>query len=86
LYILNDYYGTFSGLKPAYVANDDAVNYFSQVTGKDFGEFVYYQGLRAPLKIWKADYPLGTPTYKEFLAQSYSDGTFKWGGLDSLFN
>jgi hypothetical protein len=81
LYVLDDYYKEYSGLNEAYVAQDPAVNYFNQLFGVNLGEFVYFQGLRAPLKIWGVSYPAGTETHKEFLDINLA----LQGGLDYLF-
>ncbi len=81
LYVLDDYYKEYSGLKVAYAAEDPAVAYFNQLFGVNLGEFVYFQGLRAPLKIWSVDYPAGTETHEEFLDRY----AFSYGGLDYLF-
>jgi len=80
LYVLNDYYGEYPGLDIADKEDDPAVNYFKQFTNGQLNEFIYYQGLRAPLKIWKVNYPTDTPVHKEFL-----DPAFTFGGLDYLF-
>jgi hypothetical protein len=85
LYILDDYYKEYIGITKAYFADDSAVTYLKQMAGSDIGDFVYFNGLRAPLKIWKVSYPAGTQTHKEFLSRNF-DGSFKWGGLDYLFN
>jgi hypothetical protein len=80
LYILDDYYKEYSGLKEAYIAQDPAAEYFSSAFGTDLGEFIWYQGLRAPLKIWEVSYPADTETHEEFLQSKYS-----FGGMDKYF-
>jgi hypothetical protein len=80
LYILNDYYNEYPTLKEARFEDDPAVAYFKQSTGGEMSEFVWYGGLRAPLKIWVVDYPEGTPIHEEFF-----DKNFTFGGLDRLF-
>jgi asparagine N-glycosylation enzyme membrane subunit Stt3 len=84
LYILNDYYNEYNGLTLAHKQEDPAVSYFKQFTGGQLNEFIYYQGLRAPLKIWKVDYPEDTLTYQEFLDREFFV-TKGFGGLDYLF-
>jgi asparagine N-glycosylation enzyme membrane subunit Stt3 len=78
LYILNDYYKEYPTLKEARFEEDPVVAYF----GGQMNEFVWYGGLRAPLKIWEVNYPAGTPIHEDFL-----DRTSKlvFGGLDYLF-
>jgi len=81
LYILNDYYKQYTGLILAHNEDDPAVSYFKQQAGNvSIGDFVYYQGLRAPLRIWKVNYPADTQVHKEFLSQ-----TFTFGGMDKYF-
>ena len=45
----------------------------------DIGDFVYYQGFRGPIKIWKVDYPENIITKEEIL-RNYGE----WGELDNL--
>lgn len=84
LYILNDYYNEYEGLTIAHQEDDPVVNYFKQFTGGQLNEFIYYNGLRAPLKIWKVEYPKETPIYEEFLDREFFV-TKGLGGLDYLF-
>lgn len=81
LYVLDDYYEEYDGLILAHKEDDPAVNYFKQFTGGELNEFIWYQGLRAPLKIWEVDYPEGTLVYEEFLDKD----NFTYGGMDYLF-
>jgi len=80
LYILDDYYNEYPTLKGARFEDDPAVAYFKQFTGGMMNEFIWYQGIRAPLKIWEVGYPEGTPVYEEF-----RDPNFTFGGMDKLF-
>jgi asparagine N-glycosylation enzyme membrane subunit Stt3 len=82
VYILNDYYKEYVGLTLANKEDDAAVKYFSQYTGGKMNEFIYYQGLRAPLKIWKVTAPAGTQTHSEFLNPSLTNG---YSGQDRYF-
>jgi hypothetical protein len=79
LYILDDYYNEYPTLTEAHFEDDPAVAYFKQFS-PGLNEFVWYQGLRAPLKIWEVNYPAGTQTHEEFL-----DRNLVFGGLDRLF-
>jgi asparagine N-glycosylation enzyme membrane subunit Stt3 len=80
LYILGDYYKEYGGLELVKKEQDPVVTYFNQYLSGKLGDFVYYQGLRAPLKIWKVDYPEETQTHQEFLQSN-----FTYGGLDYYF-
>jgi hypothetical protein len=80
LYILGDPYKEYPLLTEAHFEEDPAVKYFKQYTGGTLNEFIYYQGIRAPLKIWKVDYSEEIPTHSEFL-----DFNFTFGGADTYF-
>jgi dolichyl-diphosphooligosaccharide--protein glycosyltransferase len=84
LYILNDYYNEYPTIKKANFENDPIVDLLKKVTGNELNEFIWYQGIRAPLKIWKVEYPEGTPTYEELLGYEYflKNG---FGGADKIF-
>jgi len=77
LYILNDYYNEYPTLTKAHFEDDPAVAYFKQFTGGVMNEFIYYQGIRAPLKIWNVEYPTNTEAHEEFF-----NSTFMFGGMD----
>jgi len=47
--------------------------------GVEGGGYVYYQGFRGPIKIWKVDYPNNTISHEEFL-RNYGE----YGELDNL--
>jgi dolichyl-diphosphooligosaccharide--protein glycosyltransferase len=81
LYILNDYNNEYPGLTIANQQDDPVVEYFKQFTDGELNEFVYYKGLRAPLKIWEIKYPENTPVHEEFLNKSLASQ----GDLDYLF-
>ena len=80
LYVLEDYNNQYSGLTVAHTAQDPTVSYFNQAFGTNIGEFVYFQGLRAPLKVWNVEYPEGTETHEEFVNRE-----FTFGGMDKFF-
>lgn len=79
VYVLNDPYNEYAGLKIADSEDNQAVKYFKQIWGLT-DDFIYFGGLQAPLKIWKVDYPLGTITHKEFF-----NSDFTFGGMDKYF-
>ncbi len=83
LYILGDYYNEYPTLKEAIFEDDPVVSYFKQFAGGVLNEFVWYGGIRAPLKIWEVNYPEGTPVHREFVF-GRSEGVI-FGGLDHLF-
>ncbi len=82
LYILNDYYKEYPSLTKARFEDDPAVDYFKQFTNGTLNEFIWYQGIRAPLKIWEVSYPVGTPVHNEFLD---TKSKLEFGALDRLF-
>lgn len=80
LYLMNDPFNEYSTIKKADFEDDYVVALLKQ-QGYITGEFVYYQGLRGPLKVWEVNYPANTETHEEFL-QIVSN----WEGeLDRLF-
>jgi asparagine N-glycosylation enzyme membrane subunit Stt3 len=81
VYVLNDYAKEYTGLRLSDSEDGQAVKYFKQTWGIT-NDFVYFNGLQAPLKIWKVDYPLGTPVHNEFLANGITEG---YGGMDKYF-
>jgi hypothetical protein len=80
IYMLSNNQGNYSGFSIVNKQEDPVVNYLSATSGKNFGDFVYYQGLRGPLDVWKINYPENTPIYKQFLNES-----LEYGGQDYLF-
>ncbi len=80
LYLMNDPFNEYPTVTLAHSENDYFVNALKQ-QGMSIGEFVYYGGLRGPLKIWEVEYPAGTEIHEEFLERTYN-----WEGeLDRLF-
>ena len=66
VYILNDPFNKFPNFKVAHVEPDLWVVQVEQYYKQSLGDFVYYQGLRGPIKIWKVSY-----TGKEKINQEY---------------
>lgn len=84
LYILGDPYNEYPTLTEALFENDPVVTQINSIFGEDVGEFVWYQGIRAPLKIWDVKYPQETETYEEFKRQHFAtEGDF--GKMDGYF-
>lgn len=76
-YILNDPFGKFSNFKISHVEPDLWVNQVKQYYGQDLGEFVYYQGLRGPIKIWKVNYSGSEKINPEYL-QTEPPSSINW--------
>jgi hypothetical protein len=70
LYILNDPFNEYPTIKKAHFEDDPAVSYFKQFY-PELNEFIWYQGIRAPLKIWKVEYLEETQIHKELLDDNY---------------
>lgn len=78
LYLMNDPENKYSTLKLAHSEDDPVIKYLGS-QGMNIGEFVYYQGFRGPIKIWRVDYPENIIEKEEFLETSGS-----YGELDDL--
>ncbi|MEI7719014.1 MAG: hypothetical protein WCI72_04045 [archaeon] len=78
LYLMNDVYDQYPTIKVAH-SEDDYIVKALKSQGMDLGEFVYFQGLRAPLKTWKVEYPTNILTNEEFMAENGG-----YGELDGL--
>lgn len=78
LYLMNDVYNQYPTIKVAH-SEDDSVVKALKTQGMDLGEFVYFNGLRAPLKIWEVQYPSNTIARPEFVAE-----TGVYGAADDL--
>ncbi len=59
------------GFNLVHSEDDLYVEQIKQISPKDFGEFMYYQGFRGPIKIWEIDYPSGIEINEEFLDTEY---------------
>jgi len=55
IYLLNDLFGNFNKLKAVRSQPNIIIEYFNS-QGAGLGEFVYYNGLQGPIKIWKVNY------------------------------
>jgi hypothetical protein len=82
LYLMSDPLNQYPLLKIANQEEDYVVSALRK-QGIDAPEIVYFNGLRAPLKIWKVEYLTDTRIHEEFFANSVIEG---YGGLDRLFN
>ena len=74
LYLLDDAFNNYPTLEIAHVESDMVINSLRSM-GYQGGEFIFYQGLRGPLKIWEVNYPEDTkviPEFKESLNGEYA--------------
>jgi hypothetical protein len=69
LYLLNDPFKQYTTISVAHTQQDQVVDILRS-QGAAVGEFIYFNGLRAPLKIYKVDYPNETLIKEEFLSLS----------------
>ncbi|MEK6925697.1 MAG: STT3 domain-containing protein [Nanoarchaeota archaeon] len=75
LYLMNDPQGKYSTVSLEHTEPDLLVaNIRSQ--GAGIGDFVYYQGFRGPMKIWKVNYPDHIIAREEFLRLEGKYGEF----------
>ena len=72
LYLLNDVFKNYETLKLVHSQSDQLVSSFVS-QGANFGEFVFFQGFRGPIKIWEVNYPSNTLAKEEFISL---DGDF----------
>lgn len=79
LYLMNDPLYMYPTINLEH-SEEEIVVKTLKVQGLNINDFVYYQGFRGPIKIWKVNYPAGIETHEEFLG-----GNFSFGGLDYLF-
>jgi asparagine N-glycosylation enzyme membrane subunit Stt3 len=79
LYLLNDVFGKYKSVNLAHAESDPIIkNLNSQ--GLNLKEFIYFNGFRGPIKIWKVDYPSDIIAKEEFLRASGEYAEF-----DNLF-
>jgi hypothetical protein len=75
---MNDPFNEYPTIKEAVFEDDYVVKMLKQ-QGADVGEFIYFEGFRGPLKIWKVDYSTNVKSNEEFLALNG-----EYGALDTL--
>lgn len=78
LYLMDDPLNQYSAIKKADFENDYVVTALNQ-QGANVGEFIYFNGFRGPLKVWKVD-TSGVKDYPELRA---INGVY--GATDSVF-
>jgi hypothetical protein len=78
IYLMDNAFGNYDNLELA-ESTEDIVVQSMKSQGIAVGDFVYYNGFRGPLKIWKVNYPENTLARDEFLRTSGG-----WGEFDNL--
>jgi len=69
LYLLNDPLGQYPTIKLAHSEPDPTIELLNN-QGANLNEFVYFNGIRGPMKVWKVDYPSNILEREEFLRTS----------------
>jgi len=69
LYLLDNVFGNYPTIKLANTESDPAIKTLKS-QGINFGEFVYFNGFRGPIKIWKVDYSPDVVAHEEFIRTS----------------
>jgi len=77
LYLMDDPLDEYSGIKLIH-SEDSPIVKILKSQGAPVKDFVYYRGFRGPIKIWKINYPAGTPVYEEFLKPQKSYADMDW--------
>lgn len=85
VYLMDDPNKDYSTITIAHIEDDPLVKLLKQ-QGAYTDDFVYYGGLRGPIKIWKVDYPENIATREEFLNKPEGWNTLNgpWATLDNL--
>jgi len=66
VYILDDPFNNFPAFEVTYKQNDFIIQQF-EAQGLPLNDFVYYQGIKGPITIWKITYPNGQQSNPEYL-------------------
>ena len=66
LYLLNDVFDNYETIKLVHSQPDQVVSSFGS-QGANFGEFIFFQGFRGPIKIWEVSYPSNILAKEEFI-------------------
>jgi len=67
-YLLNNAMSGYEDLKLVYVGSDPIVKSLA-AQGYNLGEFIFFNGLRGPIKIWKVSYSENVQVLEEFLSE-----------------
>ncbi|MBU2612624.1 MAG: hypothetical protein KKB62_02800, partial [Nanoarchaeota archaeon] len=81
LYLMDDPNDLYPTIILAHTESDYVVKSLKS-QGLNLGEFVYFQGLRGPIKIWEVNYPENVLEREEFLLKL--DPNENWALLDDL--
>ncbi len=65
LYLLNDVFGNYKTITLAHSQDDYFISSINS-QGANIKDFVYFNGFRGPIKIWKVNYPKNTLAREEF--------------------
>ena len=68
LYLMDDPFNEYPTIKLAHSEPDPVVKSLQDL-GAEVGDFIYYNGFRGPIKIWKVDYPSNIIAHEEFAAR-----------------
>ncbi len=79
LYLMNDPLDKYPTLELTHAESDSLVNSIKSQYN-NVPEFVYYKGIRGPIKIWKVSYPNNIIAHEELTDQAVKG----WGSLDNL--
>ena len=80
LYLLDDVFKNYPTMKLVNAEPDSAIKTL-KAQGMNFGDFVYFNGFRGPIKIWEVDYPADVIFREEFTRVSGEYAEF-----DNLFS
>jgi len=80
LYLLDDAFENYPTVKLAHSEPDPVVKSI-RAQGMNFGNFVYFNGFRGPIKIWEVNYPSDVVAHEEFTRTSGGYSEF-----DNLFS
>ena len=69
LYLMNDPFDNYPTISLAH-SQDDSVIVSLKLQGADIRDFLYFNGFKGPIKIWKVDYPNNIIMREEFLKTS----------------
>ncbi len=83
LYLLDDLENRYPTITLTHIEDDLVVKSLKR-QGLDLGSFLYYQGLRGPIKIWRVNYPENTPRHEEYTKRYNFDKDDSWGKFDYL--
>ncbi len=77
LYLMDDPLEEYTNISLEH-SEDSPVIKALKMQSATINDFVYYQGFRGPIKIWKVDYPEETPVYEEFLKSQTGYADMDW--------